>query len=273
VWDGEVSVPGGRRRRASTRAATADDRFRLRVAAVLRARPRGNAASHQSAVALRHLDLWGVDLERVDVAAAVRTPQHQSGLRVHPGRGWECDRLPTGRAVLLDRALVQLAAEATTASALCTLDHAVQEQLCTLEQLVAATALVPEVRRAKVRRVLDLVDPAAESVGETRCRLLLRDLGYRVRSQVELVDPTGRRSRVDFLVQGLVVEEFDGLVKYEGHFGRRALADEKARESGLTDLGLEVVRVTWAELSDPAALRRRIEAALDRARRRATDPA
>ena len=111
-------------------------------------------------------------------------------------------------------------------------------------------------------------DPASESVGETRTRLLLRDLGFDVESQRVLVD--GRRfvGRVDFLVEGIVVVEFDGLVKYAGQEGRSALAAEKARESAIVDLGYEVVRLVWADLANPAEVARRVRLALARAGRR-----
>jgi hypothetical protein len=171
--------------------------------------------------------------------------------------------------VLLDRALVQVAAEAPTAAAVCSMDHAAQEGWCSVDVLRRAVMLVPENRRARVLRAIELVDPCAESVGETRTRLLLKDLGYRVRSQVVLTDPYGRRSRVDLLVNDVVVVEFDGLLKYEGLKGAAALADEKSRESGLVDRGHEVVRVIWANLDEPAGIKARVDAALARAARRA----
>lgn len=92
----------------------------------------------------------------------------------------------------------------------------------------------------------------------------MEDLGLAVRSQVWLDTSVGP-TRVDFLVANVVVVEFDGAVKYEGAGGRDALVREKRRESALTDLGYEVVRVTWADLADPTALVKRIHAARLRA--------
>lgn len=86
-------------------------------------------------------------------------------------------------------------------------------------------------------------------------------------SQVRLVTPAGA-ARVDFLVDGLVVVEFDGAVKYDGINGRNALVREKQRESALVDLGLEVVRVVWSDLTDTALLATRINAARTPARAR-----
>jgi len=71
--------------------------------------------------------------------------------------------------------------------------------------------------------------------------------------------------RVDFLVEDLVVVEFDGLVKYGGQDGRAALAAEKARESRIVDCGYEVVRLVWSDLGQPADMARRIREARRRA--------
>lgn len=68
--------------------------------------------------------------------------------------------------------------------------------------------------------------------------------------------------RVDLMVGGAVVVEFDGMVKYEGADGRAALAREKAREERLTTLGCVVVRLVWADLDHPERIRARIDSAL-----------
>jgi very-short-patch-repair endonuclease len=114
-------------------------------------------------------------------------------------------------------------------------------------------------RRAQL--ALDLADAACESPGESLTRLILNGLRLPYESQVPLYDERGLIGRVDFLVAGRVVVEFDGLVKYAGAEGREALAAEKRREDRLRRAGYAVVRITWAELSDPAALVRRIRAA------------
>ena len=76
-------------------------------------------------------------------------------------------------------------------------------------------------------------------------------------------------ARVDFLVHHNVVLEFDGLAKYDGAQGKDALVREKAREDAIRALGYEVVRLTWADLGDPARVARLIRQARDRALRRA----
>ena len=61
--------------------------------------------------------------------------------------------------------------------------------------------------------------------------------------------------------------EFDGRIKYLGTADEVAAAvmKEKAREARLRELGWVVVRWDWADLGDPQAFRRRIEAAFAQA--------
>ena len=122
----------------------------------------------------------------------------------------------------------------------------------------AAIELRPPLRRGFLRSVLAAADEGADSVGESRTRIILADAGFEVRSQVTIEDQAGFVGRVDLLVDGVVVLEFDGLMKYAGADGRDALAAEKARVERLTRLGYEVVRVTWSDLEDPVALVRRV---------------
>jgi very-short-patch-repair endonuclease len=117
----------------------------------------------------------------------------------------------------------------------------------------------------RARRWMRETDSRSESVGETRARLLLLDLGHHVRSQVGISDDTGVvGARVDLLVGDRVVVEFDGLLKYEGAQGRAALAAEKRREDWLRTLGYEVVRLTWADLARPHRVEALVRSALER---------
>jgi very-short-patch-repair endonuclease len=103
-----------------------------------------------------------------------------------------------------------------------------------------------------------LADQRSESVGESRARLLLHAIGFEPTPQVEIRDQQGRLiGRVDFLLERQrVIVEFDGLIKYADANGRAALAAEKSREDRMRALGYEFVRLTWADLSRPAAVNR-----------------
>ena len=106
------------------------------------------------------------------------------------------------------------------------------------------------------RQVAALASPLSESPGESWTRLVLAGIGVEAEQQVEIHDHAGRFvARVDFLVAAeRLVIEFDGAVKYAGADGRDALVHEKRREDALRALGYRVVRLTWADLHDPARL-------------------
>ena len=69
--------------RATHDDADARERYRLRTKAVLRTRPRLDAASHHAALLLAGIDTFDVDLLVVDLVSAVRAPRVRSGLRTH----------------------------------------------------------------------------------------------------------------------------------------------------------------------------------------------
>lgn len=160
---------------------------------------------------------------------------------------------------------------ATTAgftSAVCAMDNALHKKLCTRAQLEEAAAQLPVLHRSVASRAIAAADGACESPGESRTRILLVDAGFGVVSQQEIRSGREFIGRVDFLVDGCVVVEFDGLMKYDGVDGRRNLAAEKTREERLNRLGYEVVRVIWSELNHPNELIRRVRVARALARER-----
>jgi predicted transcriptional regulator of viral defense system len=53
-------------------AAAPEERYRLRTRAILRTRPRTDAASHHAAALLHDVDTYGVDLAVVDIASVVK---------------------------------------------------------------------------------------------------------------------------------------------------------------------------------------------------------
>lgn len=132
-------------------------------------------------------------------------------------------------------------------------------------------------------RVLAFSDGAAETVGESRSRVLIARLGlpipqlqkcfYRVDGSL--------LARTDFYFEEYAtIGEFDGKQKYSRDFYERTgrlehvdLAEvvwaEKRREDGLRDQGNEVVRWVWSELdSRDRLVRARFDAAFSRSARR-----
>ena len=238
--------------------------LRLWTMAVARTR-REDVATHQAALALRHLPLHGVRLDVVDLQGKVGRVRLSAGLRTAPGRLPDTD-VDGVRCVSLEHAIVQVLLRSGLEAALLPLDAALRTKKCTLERVEAAVALlVPHTRKALGQHLLELADGRSDSPGETRTRLLLHDLGHQWRSQVIICDDNDDFvAKVDFLVEGRVVVEFDGLNKYAGAQGHGALAAEKRREDRLRALGYAIVRLTWADLAKPdrvAAMLRRALAA------------
>ena len=253
------------------KAASPVERYVLRTRSVLLTRDRKAWASHHAALAISGLPIIDVDTSRIDVCATVKRCFRRTGVVTHPlPDGEPCLIVNGAPSVGIDLAVVQTAACSGVKAGVVAVDAALHRGLVTAGTLASAAdraALTAEARH-RVDHVLDLADRACESPGESLTRLLLHGLGAKVRSQVEIRDGTGLVGRVDFLVDERVVVEFDGLVKYEGAQGREELAREKRREDRLRALGYEVIRLTWADLDNPADLARRLREAFARARAR-----
>lgn len=248
--------------------ASPEGRFALTARATARALGPGVTVSHHAALALHGLPLFGVDTGVVDVLCDISRVRTRGRLRRHPQDGSTTLTSFGVRVASLECALAQTLLASGPVAATVPADAALHRELVTLDRLEAEvrrrTAAPEAARHPKARRALELwlatVEPVAESVGETRTRLLLHDLGFAQRPQVQIRDARGNLvARVDFLVEEGTVVEFDGLVKYEGLEGKQALATEKRREEALRRLGYGIVRLIWSDLTDPAHVRRLVE--------------
>ena len=242
--------------------------YALQARAVLLSRPEHSWASHHAALAVSELPLVGLDLSRFDVCAVVRRESRSGTVTTHPLPSQEPCLLVGGvPCVSTETALVQTAVRHGLRAAVVAADAALHRGLVSDDKLADASARLTLGVRSSVRleRLRALVDPAAESPGESLTRLLLGGLGLRFRSQVDVRDAAGFIGRVDFLVGERVVVEFDGLSKYAAADGREALAREKTREDRLRAAGYEVVRLTWADLDRPEKVARMIREARSRA--------
>jgi very-short-patch-repair endonuclease len=257
------------------------ERHAIRARAVLRGRgaePAGGdgqgapaALSHHSALSVMGLSMHDVDdLVHLVVPGSTES-RRRGGLVQHAcvGRERIVDTfgLPTVTPAV---ACVQVAADFGVEAGLVAADSALRLGHCTqadLEELRDWTWL--RHRRPAAVTVIERADGRHESAGESRTAWLLHRLGHRVRPQVVIQDVDGTFvGRVDFLLDvpdARVVVEFDGMLKYESPGDLRA---EKLREDRLRAMGYEIVRLTWADLGSPDAVRAKIEAALRRARAR-----
>lgn len=241
-------------------SADVAERYRLRVLAVMRTRPSQDRASHQSALALFGLGIFAAPRNVVVIESPV---QHRSagGLIVCRPTASVGGSFGGVRCVMAATACVQVAARYGFEAGVCAMDSALHKKWCTVDDLEAAIIHVAPKWHSRVRRAIAFADALTESVGESRTRIILSDAGFTVVPQFEVSLGRDGVKRVDFLVDGLVMVEFDGLVKYGGIEGQRALADEKARESRITRMGYEFVRIVWSELDNHRAIVRRVHEA------------
>lgn len=198
-------------------------------------------------------------------------PKSGSGYRVHyravdPQDAHEVDDLMVTDPM---RTVLECPRVTTTDWAVVIADAAIHARLVAPSTLIETAAQVRGIRGAeRVRALAGLVSRASESPGETLLRLRLRRMGLDVIEQQPMPWVEGN-PRVDFLVEGRLVVEFDGRGKYDiGGDPARAHWAEKRRHDRIVEAGYEVIHVTWDELWDERALARRIHAALARAHRR-----
>jgi very-short-patch-repair endonuclease len=144
------------------------------------------------------------------------------------------------------RTVVELAGRTPLTEAVVVADLALHARLLTVAQLRTYVAAHTRARGiARVRRVLDFVEPKAESAMETRLRMLLVLAGLpRPQVQVPLCDNDGRwLGRPDLLYrdQRLVLE-------YDGGNHRERLVDDDRRQNRLIGSGLRILRFTAADV-------------------------
>lgn len=200
------------------------------------------------------LPIWNCRLDRPDLRRPIT---HQVGVkpfRVRPGGGArESVDSPCGHTVPLDDALVQLALDHGIVQGVVSADAALHRGQVTMAELEAAVERVATwPRSSRARAMLELVDPACESVAESRARVEFVTHGIQVESQVVVRRNDGTVvGRADFRVKGTnVIIEVDGKVKYAGG-DPEVLWAEKRREDEMRSLGHVFVRVTWFHLETP----------------------
>lgn len=234
--------------------------------------------SHTSAAVLHGLPTWRSELSRVHV---VRARDHGGRVgqvvHVHPAvvpddqvieiNGW--------RVTSLARTVVDLGCTLSLFRSVPLGDAALAGGL---SRDALADALAASRRRhgvGRARRMVAMLDPASESVGESCSRVIMVQVGLpEPELQFEVFDPTGHLvGRSDFCWRdSRTLGEFDGRVKYgrllvPGQDVGAVVVEEKEREDLLRDEGFQVVRWTWPDLSRPEMVRRRIVRALERGAR------
>lgn len=134
-------------------------------------------------------------------------------------------------------------------AAIATLDSLLHLRLATREQVEMLFQALP----ARFHALLNLVDPSAESGPETYMRLILRTLGLRYETQVQLPGV----GRVDFIVEGWLIIECDSK---EFHEGWDKQVEDRARDIAAARLGYTTIRPLASDiLFDSSGVREQIE--------------
>jgi hypothetical protein len=240
-----------------------------------------------SALAVQGVPLWGVDLEVVHVAREAGFSSRTDAHVVHHVAPIPDAQLVEVNGLLIpvvERNVVDAARQVSFESGVVLADGA--RRLLPFDPDLAQT--VVESQRdwpgsLKAGRVLRFSDGAAETVGESRSRVMIARIGlpapqlqkcfYRSDGSV--------LARSDFFFEEFnTVGEFDGKQKYGRELyeksGRIEDVDlgevvwqEKRREDAIRDDGNEVVRWVWFEVhGHDREIRQRFDRAIDRAGRR-----
>jgi hypothetical protein len=230
--------------------------------------------SHASAAALHGLPLWGVSLQQVHITR--RPPARtDSDRRLHS----HAARLPDQDVVIIGstpvtgvaRTVVDLARTLPFAPALAVADAALRDLGITRADLSAVLEAASGSRGIRAaRRVVAAADGRSESIGESRSRAILLQLGLPLPDlQVEVRRADGSLvGRCDFGWRSQrLLGEFDGRVKYgrllrPGQEPGDVVFAEKRREDALRDEDWGMVRWVWRELDSPVTFGRRIAARL-----------
>jgi len=261
--------------RAVWEPATAVEKHRLLLDATRQLYDDRVAASHVSACLEQGGPDWGLDLSSVHVTNLYGKGERSGALVIHHRGDVRVDDLTRdarGWLTSPTRTALDTATLVRHEPAVAIVDWYVQSCLTSLALLVEMFQRMrtwPDTLH--LHRVLALADGKAESVGETRTRLMLR--AHRVPppiAQYEIRHPSGRLAgRVDFAwPECKVMLEFDGLTKYHrlrrpGETIEQMVMREKAREDLLRELtGWTMIRITWADLARPEQTVARILRAL-----------
>ena len=261
-------------------ASDESQRHTLLSRAVLKQARTDVVLSHVSALPAYGAPLWNLRHDIVHLTRRDRRAgRHEAGVRQHQGRLLREDivELNDRRYTSPTRTALDITTVTDTETSLGIVNHLLHTEQTTPEKL--ANRYEPMARNPYTLRtdlVLRLADPRIESLGESRTFFLFWRHGLPApQPQYVVRDHTGREvARLDFAWPEYGVWlEFDGKEKYlkllrDGETTTAAVLREKRREDRIRELtGWRCIRITWADLMDPARTVERIRALLTAASR------
>ncbi|MEJ3657516.1 hypothetical protein WEH80_31590 [Actinomycetes bacterium KLBMP 9759] len=246
-----------------------EQRHRVRVRAALEHLSSDTVISHVSAAIEHGLPVWAVPLDKVHATR----PRRQTGVRI--GREVHMHSAPLGAGDIvirdgipvtsIERTVADLARSVPFARAVVIADAAARGPTfaASIADVLRDQARWPGICGA--RRVVAFADRRSESVGESRSRVAIAEAGLPAPELQWQFTVAGRViGRVDFAwPRHATVGEFDGRIKYgrvlrPGEDPGDTVFEEKRREDALRAMGLTVVRWTWQDLDDFAAVATRL---------------
>ena len=249
------------------------ERYRQRVIAAAMA-SRGNPVlSHQSAAIMWRLPIIGQWPNIVHVLSARTTGTRiENGFMRHaPDRSdREYVDIDGVRVTSLNDTLVDMAASASFASSVTSIDFALRKGRTSHEEL---RTLLEERRgirfRRRMERAVDFSTPLSGSPGESLSRVNIHELGFAGPTlQARFDDYKGHIGDSDFWWPEFgLIGEFDGLVKYtrdqytKGRSIEEIVIEETVREDRLRALGPSVSRWLWGTALRPRELFQQLSAA------------
>lgn len=167
-----------------------------------------------------------------------------------------------------------LAATVTSISeagtALVVLEGALRNGVSANELTKCAVTSDGKPRGPALSRWIELADERSDSPAESIMRAILLCLNIDYEQQVLILDGDYHElGRVDFLlVEYGIIIEVDGAVKYDGTYGdpNQVLNRERNRHNKITNLGYQVLRISWQQMHNGEA-QRIIQAAVSAAKR------
>lgn len=248
---------------ARTEGQDPEAAYRVRIAAVM-GRIDGVAASHFSAAAMLGLPLRNMDLHMVHLSPLAGRRGKPKCSQCHHMHDWavpaaDLCQVDGQRCTTALRTVIDCARSISGDWGVVIADAALHRDLIDQAELRSRARGIRRLHgAARARAIPDLCSPKSESPGESLLRLRLHRMGLIPEEQVKMPWVEGN-PRVDFLIDGWLVVEFDGQGKYlVGDDAAAAHWAEKVRDNRLNDDGKVVVRVTWRELWAEPALRHRI---------------
>lgn len=252
-----------------------DERFRLRGNAVLLRHGTKVALSHTSGAAHLGLRLWNVDLGRVHVTRLDGGPSRVHRDVVYHAGAWTPDDVfETEHGLVLSpvRSALGTASLHPVEQGVVVLDSLLDLDLATHDELHAAHRAIRRwPHSARLEMSVRLAQPGAESVGESRMRMLcFFEHLPRPILQFEVYDAADNLlGTTDFAWpdHGLL-GEFDGKVKYgrflrPGELPGDAVFREKVREDLMREAtGCSFIRFVWANLATRRETGHRLRRAL-----------